>query len=155
MIQRKQTIYFLIGLILVLLPLLGTAFFSISTDAASIKLFSFDAFHSNIRSNAFEKKYFWIGIVITGLFLLITIFSYKDRKRQITLAWLAFTLNVAVSFWIVIEAFSFKKLHNVEGSSLAIEFGFFIFASAFLFIFLGIQGVRKDKALIDSLNRLR
>jgi hypothetical protein len=35
------------------------------------------------------------------------------------------------------------------------EMGFFSFASAFLFIFLGIQGVRKDKALVDSLNRIR
>jgi hypothetical protein len=75
---------------------------------------------------------------------------------QVTMGWLSFFLNLGTTAWIYFAANSFfTSQAGNTGSDFVLEMGFFVHASVFLFIFLGIQGVRKDKKLIDSLNRLR
>ncbi len=155
MIQRKQTLFFLAALILVLLPLIGTSFFNYFSEEGME--YCYNAFNFKQVGNGpivLHKGFEWILILIISLILVLTIISYKNRKRQIQLGWMAFVLNVLTSAMIVFHAFMFESAHKTE-ASLEIEMAFFAFASAFLFIFLGIQGVRKDKKLVDSLNRLR
>lgn len=153
MIQRKQTLYFLVALILVLLPLIGTSFFNYFSEEGMeycYNAFNFKQVGSGpvILHEGFE----WILIIIISVILFLAIISFKNRKRQIQLGWIAFTLNVLTSAIIIFHAFLFESAHKTE---VSLEMTFFAFASAFLFIFLGIQGVRKDKKLLDSLNRLR
>jgi hypothetical protein len=155
MIQRKQTLFFLAALILVMLPLMGTSFFNYFSEDGmeySYNAYNFKQVGSGpiVLTRGFE----WILILIVSLILVLTTISYKNRKRQIQLGWLAFALNVMTSIIIVFHAFLFESVCKTE-TSLEIEMAFFAFASAFLFIFLGIQGVRKDKKLVDSFNRLR
>lgn len=155
MIQRKQSLYFLAALILVLLPLIGTSFFNYFSEEGME--YCYNAFNFKQVGSwpiVLNKGFEWIVISIIGLLLIFTIFSFKNRKRQLLLGWLVFTLNVFTSLWIVYQAFVYESAHKSE-ASLVIEMTFFAFASAFLFIFSGIQGVRKDKKLVDSLNRLR
>ncbi len=155
MIQRKQTLFFLAALILVMLPLIGTSFFNYFSEQGME--YCYNAFNfKQVGSGPLilNKGFEWILILIISLILVLAILSFKNRKRQIQLGWLAFTMNVLTSALIVFHAFLFESAHKTD-ASLVIEMTFFAFASAFLFIFLGIQGVRKDKKLVDSLNRLR
>lgn len=155
MIQRKQTLFFLAALILVLLPLIGSSFFNYFSEEGME--YCYNAFNfKKVGSGPVTLHYGfeWMLILVISLILVLTIISYKNRKRQIQLGWLAFVLNVLTSVIIVFHAFLYESAHKTE-ASLAIEMTFFAFASAYLFIFLGIQGVRKDKKLVDSLNRLR
>ena len=155
MIQRKQTLFFLAALILVMLPLIGTSFFNYFSEQGME--YCYNAFNfKQVGSGpiVLNKGFEWMLILVISLILVLAIFSFKNRKRQIQLGWLAFVLNVLTSASIVFHAFVFESAHKTE-ASLVIEMTFFAFASAFLFILAGIQGVRKDKKLVDSLNRLR
>jgi hypothetical protein len=102
-----------------------------------------------------STNYSWILQMAIIFLLMVTIFSFKNRKRQIQLGWIAFSVHLISTAWIALSTYLMTaQTSNVE-ESISMEMGFFCFASAFLFIFLGIQGVRKDKALVDSLNRIR
>ena len=155
MIQRKQTLFFLAALILVLIPLTGTSFFNYFSEEGME--YCYNAFNfKQVGSGPMilNKGFECMLILVISLILVLAIFSFKNRKRQIQLGWLAFVLNVLTSAIIVFHAFLYESAHKTE-VSLVIEMTFFAFASAFLFILAGIQGVRKDKKLVDSLNRLR
>jgi len=155
MIQRKQTLFFLAALILVLIPLTGTSFFNyFSEEGMEYCYTAFNFKQVGSGPMILNKGFEWMLILVISLILVLAIFSFKNRKRQIQLGWLAFVLNVLTSAIIVFHAFLYESAHKTE-ASLVIEMTFFAFASAFLFILAGIQGVRKDKKLVDSLNRLR
>jgi hypothetical protein len=149
MIQRIQTLHFLIAILLICLSLFGLAFFSFQLKESSLNLNPFGL----VSDNDSSPYYFWIVQVGISLILLLTVFSYKNRKRQILLGWTAFSLHLFLMSWILFTVFFTSPLKDCNDYSM--ELGFYSYASAFLFIFLGIKGVRKDKALIDSLNRLR
>jgi len=155
MIQRIQTVYFLMAALLVATTLFGTDLFS---------------FHQieDIHANAYqikggfagkgEKLDFWMLSLIQVIFSLMIIFSFKMRHRQIFLGWILLVLNLLSSAWIALGA----NVHSTQcdkcpdpATDLSFGIVFYLHAAAFIFVFLGIRGVRKDKKTIDSLNRLR
>lgn len=154
MIQRIQTVYFLIAALLVATTLFGT------------DLFSFDQ-GEHVHASAYSlikgtevvtKVDFWMLSLVQVIFALMIIFSFKMRHRQIFLGWILLLLNLLSSAWIVLGA----NVHSVEctickepATNLSLGIVFYLHAAAFIFVFLGIRGVRKDKKTIDSLNRLR
>jgi hypothetical protein len=156
MIQRIQSVYFLIALLLCAFPLFGLELFAFHWDEQQISMNAYalkDLENTDFSSNNDS----WILCLILIVLLLITLISYKNRKRQITLAWFAFILNLLTTSWMVLGVYV-EKSACTSCSSTGIDdmgIGFFTFASAFLFIFLGLRGVQKDKKLIDSLDRLR
>lgn len=154
MIQRKQTIYFLIALILVSLPFLGFSFFKFSNGATGFEVSVFGI--QNKLKPALESRVFYLPIILNAILIITVIFSYKERKRQISLAWVALILNLTTSVWILTDSISYSMECKIcQPSNPIPQLGFFFYSSAFIFILLGIFGVRKDKKLIDSLNRIR
>lgn len=154
MIQRIQTLYFIGALLLVALPLFLSHFFEISVGS---DVFQVTSFHTKnvVTQKITSTNYSWIFQMVIIFLLMVTIFSFKNRKRQIQVGWIALVIHLLTIAWILFSTFLMTaETSNVE-ESISMEMGFFCFASAFLFIFLGIQGVRKDKALVDSLNRIR
>lgn len=154
MIQRIQTVYFLIAALLVAATLFGTDLFAYHQaedfHASAYKLF---------RGQEVVKKVdFWMLSVVQIIFAVMIIFSFKMRHRQIFLGWILLILNIFSSAWIVLGAVvepSQCTTCNEAATNLAFGFTFYAHAIAFVFVFLGIRGVRKDKKTIDSLNRLR
>jgi hypothetical protein len=153
MIQRIQTVYFLIAALLVATTLFGTDLFS---------FYQVDEVHSTayhlFRGTAAQKVDFWMLSLVQVIFALMIIFSFKMRHRQIFLGWILLLLNILSSAWIVLGA----NVHFVEctactepATNLSLGVAFYLHAVAFIFVFFGIRGVRKDKKTIDSLNRLR
>lgn len=155
MIQRIQTIYFLIAALLVATTLFGTDLFSFDQGE-----YAHSTAYKFLRGSDPEGKKvdFWMLSLVQVVFALMIIFSFKMRHRQIFLGWILLLLNILSSIWIVLGA----NVHSVEctkcdepATNLAYGIAFFLHAAAFIFVFLGIRGVRKDKKTIDSLNRLR
>jgi hypothetical protein len=152
MIQRIQTVYFLIAALLVATTLFGT------------DLFSFDQV-DHVHATAYRlsgingtKVDFWMLSLVQVIFALMIIFSFKMRHRQIFLGWILLLLNLLSSAWIVLGAnVRSTECDKCPGAATNLAFGivFYLHAAAFIFVFLGIRGVRKDKKTIDSLNRLR
>lgn len=154
MIQRIQTVYFLIAALLVSVTLFGTDVFSF----VQVEAYHASAYHFFQGSEPLTKMDFWMLSAIQIIFALMIIFSFKMRHRQIFLGWILFLLNILSSAWMVLGA-NVKMIEvakNVKASEgLSFGFAFYVHAAAFIFVFLGIRGVRKDKKTIDSLNRLR
>ncbi len=159
MIQRIQTVYFLIAAILVATTLFGTDLFSFhqvkNIHASAYALVSGDWATKN---EVLRKLDFWMLSLVQIIFALMIIFSFKMRHRQIFLGWILLVLNLLSSVWILLGA----SVHSTEclkcpepATNLSFGIVFYLHAAAFIFIFLGIRGVRKDKKMIDSLNRLR
>jgi hypothetical protein len=155
MIQRIQTLYFTIALLLVGIPLINLKFFLSESDFGKIAVTSFYDILLKDEPKNLNSNIIWVLQVLICCVLLLTIFSFKNRKRQIQLGWLTFAIHLLGSAWIVVDTLQLKNLEGNASAAITMEMGFFCFVSAFLFIFLGIKGIRKDKALIDSLNRLR
>jgi hypothetical protein len=154
MIQRIQTFYFIGAVLLVAVPLFMSHFFEISFGSDILQVTPF--YTKNVVTQKITStNYSWILQMVIIFLLMVTIFSFKNRKRQIQLGWIAFSVHLISTAWIALSTYLMTaQTSNVE-ESISMEMGVFSFASAFLFIFLGIQGVRKDKALVDSLNRIR
>ena len=96
--------------------------------------------------------------VVQIVFAFMIIFSFKMRHRQVFLGWVLFLLNIFSSAWIILGAnVKMIEVSKMSEPATGLTFGaaFYIHAIAFIFVFLGIGGVRKDKKTIDSLNRLR
>jgi hypothetical protein len=148
MLQRVQTIFFITALILAALPLFGISLFTITSGNSE---FTVDAFELN-GSDLTENHYFWILLSAEILTLLLTIFSFKNRKNQIKLGWLSFILLFVLSAWIFVSIY-FNPVFAEANKQLG--FGIIALFLALPFIYLGIRGVKKDQALLDSLNRLR
>ena len=154
MIQRIQTVYFAIAMLLIAFPIVLSEFFTISFGVDQLESTPFEI--RNITTNeVLTPSYAWVLMLIILVLLFLTIFSYKNRKRQLQIGWIAFTLHLLSVAWVLFEVIRFTQFQSKQDASFSMEMGFFCFASAFLFIFFGIKGIRKDKALIDSLNRLR
>jgi hypothetical protein len=148
MIQRIQTVFFTIALIFSILPFSGISLFTITLGKSEIKV---DAFEFN-GNGLTENHYFWILLSVASLILLLTIFSFKNRKNQIKLGWLSFVLLFVLAAWIFVSIY-FDPIYAQANKELGL--GIIALFLALPFVYLGIRGVKKDQALLDSLNRLR
>ncbi len=154
MIQRIQTVYFLLAALLVATTLFGTDLFAYHQagefHASAYKLFR--------GTEGFKKVDFWMLSVIQIIFAIMIIFSFKMRHRQIFLGWILLLLNIFSTAWMVLGAVAEPMqctACNEPATNLSFGVVFYTHAVVFIFVFLGIRGVRKDKKTIDSLNRLR
>lgn len=156
MFQRRQTLYFSLALILAAIPLFGLELFSFQLDKGQVVV---DAYSYSIpESKQFiEKNDIWILSIIQVVFALWIIFSFKWRARQIFIGWMLLLLNIFTTAWVFLGAYvqansctACKVKPDLHFSNLL-----FVSALAFIFVFLGIMGVRKDKKLIESIDRIR
>ncbi len=148
MLQRIQTLFFTVALIFALLPLFGITLFSLNLMKEEITV---DAFKVNGLQDA-QGHYFWIVLSAAVLLLILTIFSFKNRKTQIKLAWASLVLLFVLTGWMLVAVF-FNPIFAAAEKSLGL--GSIALIVSIPCIYLGIRGVKKDQALIDSLNRLR
>jgi hypothetical protein len=137
MLQRIQTIYYLVAVILLALPF------------ANIPLFSIGSIDRTIFGQDKQPSTDYILLLVLLLVLFAIIFSYKNRARQITLSWFSIVLTTLALVWFYIGAIT----TNTQDVTLHIGFG--LIALSLFFQRMGMRGVKKDKKLIDSMDRLR
>jgi hypothetical protein len=153
MLQRIQTVYFLMAFIFVSTSLIGNTLFTYTLNEIEFYVTAYGI--ENSLKPTIDSKIYYLPILTISLLLLSIIFSFKNRKRQISLSWLALVLNLVTGSWIVYSCISVTMCSNCNSTNPVPSVGFYLFQSAFIFILLGILGVRKDKKMVDSLNRLR
>ncbi len=149
MIQRIQTLYLL---------------FSGMISAFSVYLFRNSAIISkpvegykpNLIDMIFNSPNFYlatiIGLGLTILLSLITIFLFKKRPLQLKLGKLNILINVLLLGILVYH------LPTLSGEISISKKGIEVFGSVFgslLFLFLANRAIKKDENLVKSVDRLR
>ena len=135
MIQRIQSLWLLLA------------------AGCSIAAIMLPFYAGNTSNNLYERlsgqSHFHLLIlcVAVGLGSLVSIFLYKNRKRQMQISFVALLLQLLNIFFFIQKANAFT-----DGTySLGSVFTFIVP----LLLILGIIGIRKDEQLIKSMDRLR
>ncbi len=145
MIQRIQTVYLIVAIILIAIPLSGLEIVSYTVKNEPI---SRNAFSLNfINENRTETSYFYLVNILLSLFGFYIIMSFKNLKKQIALA------KIFIGF--ILFACAMPIIIALAGSDIKPGTGFYLSLNSILFVILALRGMNKDKKLLDSLNRLR
>jgi len=158
MIQRVQTIYLgfaiLCGILTFFLPF--THFYS-----GDVKLAEY-VFTGvlNVQSETFESSgpFSFPAFVFCALIVLIpsiSIAMYKKRPVQMRLVRLGFLVSLG---FVVYLLFAADKINETlfEGSAEVLyHAGFYMPVASLVFYFLALRGIKKDEALVKSLDRIR
>jgi len=157
MIQRIQTIFMLLS-ILIIVPFLYMSFAQFSVDSGIVyQLKIWGLFSKSAESTHKVLSFIPLLVVffICLIYPLINIFMYKKRKTQIRnngFAILSNTLLIAGMFYFIENALSdFGK----EGIKPDYSFIIFLPAISILCLFLANRFIKKDEALIRSVDRIR
>lgn len=144
MIQRVQTIWLFLAAFL------------------SGALFIFPLYHYTLAGvtapiimGAKNEYLLLLLAALMTLLPLIGIFMFKNRKRQKGLVWLSILSSIA---FIAVMLMKIQNLKNATVPATNDNFalpGPIIPVVTIVFLFLALSGIRKDDALVKSVDRLR
>lgn len=93
-----------------------------------------------------------ISAVVAAILSLVAIFGFKNRLLQIRLVWLAFAVKALFAAALIGMFMYFKyALDSWVGYGPAVLMPFL----GLILDFLAIKGIKKDEALVKSLDRIR
>lgn len=148
MIQRIQSIW----LLLAALVMAGMFYFDVYHFAAAAP----DPVTQGMYNKVANINNNYLAMVLSGLSVilsLVSIFMFKNRKRQIGLVWINILLTIGLLIWLAIGLTNFKESYpDVKGT---LWVGMFIPTVTVFLLFFALRGLRKDEKLIKSLDRLR
>ncbi|MFT4771476.1 MAG: hypothetical protein ACI9CP_000921 [Cryomorphaceae bacterium] len=158
MIQRAQSIYLFLAAITGLLTFFLPFAHYLEGDVKLAEYAVFGVF--NVQSDLVEMTgpflfpTWFISLFITML-PAVALFLYKKRPVQLRITRLGFLVNLS---FIVYLFFAIDSVHTkLYGDEVDILYhaGFYMPVVALTFLFLSIRGIKKDEALIKSLDRIR
>lgn len=164
MIQRIQTIYFLLILLLIgVLMITDPVYFSMSgydkwtNDALgtlNVSYLYMTYLISGVQTDATYNSYLIYSLVVTAITAFCCIFLYGNRKRQILLARINFISILAVIGTVMLYYVETHKwISDVETMKAYWVIGLPVLLP--VLNILAIRGIKKDAALIRSMDRLR
>ena len=154
MIQRIQTIWFFLAtVIFYALFLFAYVHF---TENGTLKALKVTGVYENRNGEVVSTQDFLaltIATALIGAIPFIAIFLYKNRKQQITLAYVAILCILGHFFWLYNT--TKQVIGNLKLQPENYGVGIFLPSVAILFLIFAIKGIRKDEKLIRSTDRLR
>lgn len=158
MIQRIQSVYLAILIILVAIATFGMSFFSFVNETSRFTFSSFGITEFDKTTNelvSYSQFPIYIGLISLIFLAFMTLMSYKNLKRQFKLGRMVFGIYflMLVSLFIM-SIFGDKLLHS-DTYTREMGFGFLVFVCGFPFAFLANTGIKRDKKLLESVDRLR
>lgn len=157
MIQRIQSIYLLLAA-LATLAVYKAPLFALTDPSgrAAIAVFGTGYEGTGVASHFVDGRTPWGILILAALVVILTLwslFSFKNRKRQIKLIWSSI---VAELVWLGTAAAYACSLASRSGLSLSVKCGYYALpVLTLLFLILALRGVRHDERLIRAADRLR
>lgn len=156
MIQRKQSVFLFLAIVF----LSGLAFLPLATflgDKNSLVLYVYQLVSMVPDFPPPFESIFLLPllslVVIPGFLIFVTIFMFKNRKRQMMMIRLSiFLLVVEIGLFFL---YYVNSLEEATGGLITPELGIYLIPVALLFLFLALRGVIADERLIRSSERLR
>ncbi len=158
MIQRIQSVFLLVTLIILSVFSCGIAVFRYHTDVFHYQLNAFgltkyDQYGVKVESTSIP---FYFGGIVLILFCLFSLVMFKNLKTQ-----LAVTRFTTFMYFIGLVFLGFAAFLGTyftqEKEEVSVELcaGFYMLLVGLPLLLLAVRGINKDKKLIDSVNRLR
>ena len=149
MIQRKQSLYLLMAVILLI--------FNLFNPFIKTELVYFDAFkltYSGADTMLNISTYpLGIYLIIVILLHLFTIFLFKNRRIQMRFTILS--LLLALGFYGLLLFYHFMSKGNIPLNFNMYSFGLVSPLLAAIFDFMAYGGIKRDEKLIRDAERLR
>lgn len=158
MLQRIQTVYFSIVIVLLSFVTFGVELFTFISDSSKYVISSYGIEQYSIESNELisHKAYpVYISTIALILLSFLALMSYKKLNRQFKLGRMVFGIYFLLVILLVTSTFMGESIVGSEIISRQMGLGFFLFICGFPFTFLANTGIKRDKNLLDSLERLR
>lgn len=158
MIQRIQTVYLAVVIILLTFVTLGSELFSFVNETTRFTFNSYGIMEYDIVSGKMISQQsfpFYLGTIALILLSFIALMSYKNLNRQFKLGRTVFGIYFLMLISVIILSYFGTKLVDAETTGRELGLGFFLFVVGFPFTFLANTGIKRDKKLLDSLDRLR
>lgn len=157
MIQRIQSIYLLIMMILLTVVGLGVELFAYTDGSVRHVFGSFGITSYNEVGKVTEQQFMPVFIGLIALILLgfLCMMAYKNLARQLKLGRTVFFLYLITVVSLVVLAMVGDSFVPKGEWKRELGLGFYLLVAGFPFSFLANTGIKRDKNLLDSLNRLR
>lgn len=155
--QRVQTLYLGIAIVLLGIVTAGSTLFSFIGESR-YTFSSFGITQYELNSNkAMDHQTFpmMVGTIALALLCFICIMSFKNLNRQYKLGRMIFLLYFFSIIGVVVLSFIGDSLLDAETTKREMGVGFYLFIAGFPFTFLANIGIKRDKRLLESLDRLR
>lgn len=156
--QRVQTLYLGIAIILLGIVTSGITLFSFVGESSRYTVNAFGITTSDLETGEnleHQMMPMMVGTIALALLCFLCIMSYKNLKRQFKLGRTIFMLYFASIVGILLLSFFGENLIDEGEMKRELGVGFYLFIAGFPFTFLANVGIKKDKRLLDSLDRLR
>ena len=152
MIQRIQSLW----LFLAAVALMAVLFLPVGKFMMPHGLYEFTAFKMTMAGQVpvlnIPVKLISILSGLSALFSILAILHFKKRDRQIRWAWVAFATNALLAVGLVSLFLYFKYvMDSWVGYGAAVLMPLL----GLILDYLGIKGIKKDEALVKSLDRIR
>lgn len=158
MIQRIQTVYLTLALIFLSLGTFNKSWFTL-TNETKIANFHPGGVDVSILSTGELESHagypFYIALIVLLLLTLATLLSFKKIELQQKLGRLNFVLYFITLLGLTVWSFLSNSILDEVFTERAFSFGYYAVVCGFPFVFLANTGIKRDKALLDSLNRIR
>lgn len=160
MIQRIQTVYFLLATIILVYFSAGAPIIGYEGNDLAYILKSNQLITQTIDQEVATQssKYFFIGSIVLVLWTLYVIISFRNLKKQLTTARIGSLLYLAYLLIILLTYFigsSLTENPTVVEYSAHFKLGTYLLIVGYVLYQLGIYGIKKDKKIIDSVDRIR
>ncbi len=155
--QRVQTLYHGIALILLGIVSAGTNLFSFvgESNRYDVNVFGITTIDSKAGATELQFMPMVVGTIALALLCFICIMSFKNLNRQFKLGRMIFFLYFVSLVGIILLSSLGDGMIDEAETKRELGLGFYLFIAGFPFTFLANVGIKKDKRLLDSLDRLR
>lgn len=158
MIQRKQTVFLVLAALCVgLMFVLNISAHNLPDQSEEV---TFSVLGTDVggRDALFAPKPLVPLEALAGVAMaicLVTIFFFKDRKRQVRFANLCYMLLLALFAAVFMSEHSMAAFVETKGGASNVRLGYFLPLVSLVFVFLAVRGIKADEALVKSADRLR
>lgn len=144
MIQRIQTVFLLLAAVSAGLPL----WLPYLTGNSALPIFADGQF------NAFDNPGLLGLCVLSGVLGLAAVFLYSNRPLQARIAGAGAVVSL---FALLLLGFTLYQVYAQEKANWPLQLGASLFLSplAVVLFWLALRAIRKDEALVKSMDRLR
>ncbi|MEN9742238.1 MAG: hypothetical protein RLZZ65_43 [Bacteroidota bacterium] len=160
MIQRIQSLYFILVMVILSALLSGIEIFGFTTSKRylSYSVYGTQSFKSAAnapfgKSEHIDNSLLFYFVIAFVLFIYYAMMNYKNLKKQFKLARLV-ALIYLISLVALLVVGSLGLI--VKGAvGIELGLGYYLCVVGLPFTYFAFKGVKKDKELLESLDRLR